>query len=65
MLNMSCNSVSSPAVREKMIGRKELIEGRGGEGELVEADNKLIPTLGVGGLRDVEYEVKHCEGTPL
>ncbi len=23
---------------------------------------KSIPTLGVGGLRDVEYEVKHCEG---
>jgi hypothetical protein len=46
-----------------MVYRKKLIEVRGNVGELIEADNKIIPTLGAGGLRDVEYEVKHCEGT--
>jgi hypothetical protein len=33
-------------VREKIVDRKELIEGRGREGELIEADNKINPHIG-------------------
>jgi hypothetical protein len=33
-------------VREKMVFRKELIEGRGNVGELIEADNKINPHIG-------------------
>jgi hypothetical protein len=35
-----------PAVREKMIDRKELIKGRGREGELIEADDLNNPYIG-------------------
>ncbi len=52
-------------MREKIVDRQELIEGRGREGELIEGDNKINPHIGCGGLRDVEHEVKQCEGTPL
>ncbi len=46
MLNMRRNSFRVPAVREKMVDRKELIEGRGREGELIEADDINNPLIG-------------------
>jgi hypothetical protein len=46
MLNMRRNSVRAPAVREIIVDRKELIQGRGREGELIEADNKINPHIG-------------------
>jgi hypothetical protein len=55
----------APREREKMVDRKELIEGRGKEGELIEVDDKNNPHIGCRRLRDDEYEVKHCEGTML
>jgi hypothetical protein len=43
MVNIRWNSFRTPAVREKMVDIKELIEGRGREGELIEVDDSKNP----------------------
>jgi hypothetical protein len=43
---MRWNTVRVPTWEKKMVFRKELIEGRGREGELIEADKKINPHIG-------------------
>jgi hypothetical protein len=47
MMNMRWNTVRTPRCEgEKMFFRKELIEGRGREGDVIEVDNKINPLIG-------------------